>query len=344
MYGQTGDDFVSLEPSGASKAAHGSGGDIINVVINDIRPQKFTGRSAVFIFHGDGNALKSWRISNVITEDGPGGNSLVRIGAEGSSLITSAPTVNDIQRLSIENIVAQGQSSAAIEFDGPGKQINIHNVISFKDNRLIHFKSDQDSVDDIHAPDLYHLNAQGASIGQNSGTSLNRPVFSNVWFHDANNNKYMFDFAGTFTDLTIDGAVCLSAANLFDFRGTVDGQVSDVRDYGASTVYAYMASVDFGHDVPPIASWTYTISGGSATGVKTNEYTNVITEQTRELRAKQWVSAGPGATYSVGRWEWDDEWDNTNTRRDVTLRSNLVTDPGGNNDITVSYEIYPDAA
>jgi len=93
-----------------------------------------------------------------------------------------------------------------------------------------------------------------------------------------------------------------------------------------------------------LASGTFTLSGGSSPAAD-ETITDVSDTETERpgrcvLNVDSATSHSQDYEFNFGTGDMQTLWDQTNNRWDVTLTVTWDTDPGNNNDVTVSYRIY----
>jgi len=93
-----------------------------------------------------------------------------------------------------------------------------------------------------------------------------------------------------------------------------------------------------GHHFDIVDSGTVTATGGSDPAVDTAVTTSL--SQTDGFFVRVRVDSDPAfdADYAFN-WEYGHVWDDGNSNLDIDLTVNWDTDPGGGNDVTLSWEV-----
>lgn len=122
--------------------------------------------------------------------------------------------------------------------------------------------------------------------------------------------------------------------------GVYMGPTSHVNNSVGSTAEGLFCVADQRY-ADPLAPGTMTLTGGSGTGVKTTQETDVTSDQLADLNVILEVDSDPSNNFDYG-WRPEKptfDWDDSDSAIDVTVRANLTNDPGMGNDVTLAYEV-----
>lgn len=377
--GSTEDDTVAVNPSIEPGYAYqdGSGGPVYRVNIDNVASHSVA--NSVRIFTGDETILKDVNVNNIShIGNSAAKTAAVAVGSEvengdnrkyvdvNISNVTSHqnPAVRIMEPCRSVNIdgVTTRNANAAIEvrpglnsslpnYQSKVNGLHITNLHLFETEYGVQFR--RYTADNVKIRDV-HYKSDGNTqltalfdINNESGAMVRNLSIDGVtgFTNDGSANP-----VGTFIENAGDDMPNLQIRNVdmqqidtfMDLTGSVDGRVENVEFDTVNTRYANLPSgIVFGENVPPIAIGSLTLTSGS-TGVQSTTETAVTVHEGRRPRVVingVDTATTPSADYAWRREEPDIAWDNTNGDIDVTVRANLVTDPGSNFDLR--YEVLP---
>lgn len=358
---------------------HHSNGDITDVTIENISvAAQDSIQGVVKLLTGDGNVVRRVTVEKVMAS-APQYDSIIEFGP--ASYPNSAPAPADLQNITIGDISFTNPSTSntipVVRFNSPASQVSVSDVTAAGYCEGVKFVSGASAVDGV---DITGVTIDGANNGttqavsfEGAGTISNVDVsgvtatgtsnivevldstvnslsISGVSIDAPDTTKAGFlsaDSAAVVNDLSATGVSIGTARYVTNIvsGATISGSITDVSGDPANLSAIFNQGgtpdgIDFENFIP-LVSGSFTVTGGSGTGVKENVVSGVTTDQTRGLVVEQWVSSGPSAGYATRSEPPVVEWDDTAGEKVVAVRENLINDPGSGNDITVSYEILP---
>lgn len=360
--GRTGDDMVASRCHGQSPLNEGAGGDVQNITIENVAATVLETGDGVRVHRGDlaGMEMSGVTISNV-SADGVGLVAGVNIGFEPGNR-------KELRDINVSNVHATG--ARGVYITGACREVNLRNISCHNAGNAIHVSEGfgpatisgvasfgcsstvyfSDNGTNLTMSDIVASSdgATDSAIKVGSGVTLRDSSITNLslLLRDANLNPNGSGIRvlGSAADITISDVTARKVATLFDIEGTATGTVNnvDVNGAGVTTVYGGIDQLRFGGDVPPIASGTMVLTGGTA-GAQSTTVDGALADQLREPVVRMWVDSDPAFAANYG-WRMlppDRLWDDTQGAIDVSPRAEWSTDPGAGNDVTLAYEVLP---
>lgn len=360
--GRTGDDMVASRCHGVSPLNEGAGGDVQNITIENVAATVLESGDGVRVHRGDlaGLVMSGATINNV-SADGVGLVAGVNIGFEPGNR-------KELRDINVSNVHATG--ARGVYITGSCREVNLRNISCHNAGNAIHVSEGfgpatisgvaayncssavyfGDNGTNITMSDIVSSSdgATDSAIKVNAGITLRDSSITNLSLlqRDANGNPNGSGIRvlGSTTDITISDVTARKVTTVFDIEGTATGTVNtvEVNSADVTTVYGGIDKLRFGSDVPPIASGTMTLTGGTA-GAQSTAADGAITDQLREPVVRMWVNSDPAfaANYGWRKLTPNRLWDDTQGAIDVSPRAEWSTDPGAGNDVTLAYEVLP---